>query len=119
MASEKHALTRGNRSAAQMLHPCRGDGVAAQQGAADVLRLAQARESLHHALGVAHDSEGVRCRAPPRVKEGCGLRTLLGSAHRLYGCVVRGAGGFDCELVGAAGKERIADDRVLDEVEEI
>ena len=102
-----------------MLHPCGGDGIAAQQRTTDVLRLAQARESLHHPRGVAHDPERVRRRAPPGIDEGGRLGTLLGRADRRYRCAISGAGGFDRELVGAAREERIADDRVLDEVEHV
>ena len=43
-----------------MLHPGGGDRVAAQQRATDVLRLAQARETLHDPGSVAHDPEAVR-----------------------------------------------------------
>ena len=44
---------RRHRCAAQMLHPCGADGIAAQQRTTDVLRLAESQETLHHPCGVA------------------------------------------------------------------
>jgi hypothetical protein len=44
---------------------------------------------------------------------------LVGRAHHRYRCSIGGLGRFDREFVGAAWEERIADDRVLDEVEHV
>jgi hypothetical protein len=118
-AREQDPLAARDGVGAQVPPPRFAQRVAREQALGHVGELAQDRERHHPAARVARDAEGGGHLVPPGAHECQLLGRLVAGHDRLErGAVVR-AGGLHRVVLDRRGEERLADERLLDEVDHV
>jgi hypothetical protein len=77
------------------------------------------QESRDSAVSIPNDGEHFRLLDPPAVDDRRGVRALMASRNFSNGGTVVGPGGLDGQLLHVAGEERLAHNRVIDQVEHV
>ena len=102
-----------------MLAPAPCDRIGLDRAVRDLVRLEQDREADNASLSVANDAKTLWCLVPPREQLLRSRSGLVTARDRLDHRSVCGSSRLDREQVLCSREERLADHRVLDQIEHV